>query len=125
MFKCSQFLLGLFISLLLAGWYTGYGMYVWENDPTYISFGIIVFALTSYIVAFYNSEWAWMAQGLCMRFGLVGTGLGFLMMLVGVGNVDDFWLVISGASGAIITTVTGIVCSTFLMLHGWFMGMRD
>lgn len=123
--SCSWALFGVFVSVLMAGTYAGYATFLLEHDPTYITFIIIAFALVSYLVSFRNSDWAWMSQGLCMRLGLIGTAVGFMMMLSGVGEQAGFWLVIKGASSAILTTVVGLVCSTVLLLHGWLMGMRD
>lgn len=70
-------------------------------------------------------ELGWLATDVMLKLGLVGTIVGFIMMLASVAGIDDFdvstmqgvlQLMSGGMATALYTTLTGITCS---MLAGF------
>lgn len=121
------------IQLLIAGIavYYNYLNYVLEHDATYLSLVIIgLWAFTSFYLGWKvvkgkrDLETQWFSAESCMTIGMIGTVIGFLMMLgdsfahIDVGNTDAMRDTISkmavGLSTALITTLNGLIASLFL-----------
>lgn len=114
--------------------YFGYFEYVKDNDITYLSFLILVlWVITSIFIGkyIYNRkqifEVQWFVAETCMTVGMIGTVIGFLLMLnqsftdIDVENIDSMRNTIStmasGLSVALLTTLNGLVASLFLKLQ--------
>lgn len=125
---CLFNLTGLFGIYLLyhEGW-----LNIYNQDTTYISFGIMVlFAYTLFAsilgkVAFVTESARWM-----QFIGLIGTVVGFIVALSGVtqGAIDSAETVktmvgtlLSGMQIALLTTLTGSVCSLWTQINRWII----
>ena len=71
-------------------------------------------------------EIGWFTSDLCLSIGMMGTVIGFIMMLSGFShvNVEDMSTVQgmikglgSGMSTALYTTLTGLICSSLLKIQ--------
>lgn len=118
------------------GWAGGIDVLL-QKDVTFISFGIIgIFSITSIWIG----KWVWRAQfdsintdtakfiaGKLVKLGLIGTIIGFIIMLdkmsgdFNFSNADDAAGLLAGmAAGmtaALYTTLTGLVCSALLKVQ--------
>lgn len=112
--------------------YFGAVEYLLEHDVTKLSFLTIALwvvgtALVGYgsynkLSTFYDTPW--FVADSAMAVGMVGTVLGFIMMLgssfvnIDPGNIDSMRLVITemaaGMSTALLTTLTGLISSLFI-----------
>jgi lysylphosphatidylglycerol synthetase-like protein (DUF2156 family) len=124
---------------------------VYENDATKLSFLIVgIFTVMSVRCgiqtytkeAYYRSdsefakqkikqldtaiEAGWFASDLCLTIGMIGTVIGFIMMLAGFGAVDAkdassiqnlMSNMSSGMATALYTTLTGLICSALLKIQ--------
>ena len=105
-----------------------------ENDSTRLSFAIIImwFAATASIGyrSFKNRkdfETPWFIGEACMTVGMVGTVIGFMLMLgssfaeIDPSNVDSMKRVITdmaaGMSTALLTTLCGLIASLFVKVQ--------
>jgi len=111
--------------------------FLYNHDSTMLSFVIIgIFFLCSSVIgyklfmtekghsSFQNYESEWFISELCLSLGLTGTVLGFVMVLLGTFenlNLDDVVSVqnaissmASGMGVALLTTLSGIICSMLL-----------
>lgn len=111
-----------------------YHTYVLENDATYLSGVIaILWIVTTYHIGkrIYTSkdtfEIQWFTAEACMTIGMIGTVIGFLMMLgdsftnLDLEDTSAMRETISsmavGLSTALITTLNGLVASLFLKVQ--------
>ena len=112
----------------------GYHNFVLENDSTFLS-GLIllVWLVTTIFIGKYaflqktNYEVQWFSAETCMTIGMIGTVVGFLMMLsdsfahIDVKNADAMRQVVAemavGLSVALLTTLNGLVASLFLKIQ--------
>lgn len=111
-----------------------YHWYVLENDATYLSPVIIVlWVITTYHIGkrVYTKkdtfEIQWFTAEACMTIGMIGTVIGFLMMLgdsfanLDIDDTSAMRETISsmavGLSTALITTLNGLVASLFLKVQ--------
>lgn len=128
--------IGAFIAANL-GW-VGYV----RNDPTHITyFTLVVFCLATLWLGkiswrFSNGddpeelehalEHGWFASSLCVSIGLIGTAVGYYIMLKnGVGSGDPSDVVrraFGDTSIAIINTVFGAVCGVIVEVQSHFIG---
>jgi len=124
---------------------------VYENDATKLSFLIVgIFAVMSVrcgiqtyakeVCCHSDSEFAkqkikqldvaieagWFASDLCLTIGMIGTVIGFIMMLAGFGAVDAkdassiqnlMSSMSSGMATALYTTLAGLICSALLKVQ--------
>ena len=135
-------------SVLLAG--LGLLGTLWEKDATKLSFVLLaLFAVMSgwcgyktwRLSVFIDSkktepyliekiehlmEVGWFTSDLCLSIGMMGTVIGFIMMLGGFANIDinDMATVQGlikglgvGMSTALYTTLTGLICSPLLKIQ--------
>ena len=135
-------------SVLLAG--LGLLGTLWEKDATKLSFVLLaLFAVMSgwcgyktwRLSVFIDSkktepyliekiehlmEVGWFTSDLCLSIGMIGTVIGFIMMLGGFANIDinDMATVQGlikglgvGMSTALYTTLTGLICSALLKIQ--------
>ena len=135
-------------SVLLAG--LGLLGTLWEKDATKLSFVLLgLFAVMSgwcgyktwRLSGFIDSnktepyliekiehlmEVGWFTSDLCLSIGMMGTVIGFIMMLGGFANIDinDMATVQGlikglgvGMSTALYTTLTGLICSALLKIQ--------
>ena len=135
-------------SVLLAG--LGLLAALWEKDATKLSFVLLaLFAIMSgwcgyktwRLSVFIDSkktepyliekiehlmEVGWFTSDLCLSIGMMGTVIGFIMMLGGFANIDinDMATVQGlikglgvGMSTALYTTLTGLICSALLKIQ--------
>lgn len=108
--------------------------YLLDNDRTYLSIAICCIWLYQSIitgVSIYKSkeatELSWFLADSCMTIGMVGTVVGFIIMLstsfadIDVTNVTAMKIVISnmatGMGTALLTTLSGLVASIYLKLQ--------
>jgi hypothetical protein len=108
-------------------------LYILNNDQTYISFILIaIWLLTSMRIGYrlgkniqIGSEKFWFIAETCMAIGMMGTVLGFILMLGGSNlasidptDVEGMKNVIgqlaSGMATALLTTLTGLIVSVSL-----------
>ena len=135
-------------SVLLAG--LGLLGTLWEKDATKLSFVLLaLFAVMSgwcgyktwRLSVFIDSkktepyliekiehlmEVGWFTSDLCLSIGMMGTVIGFIMMLGGLANIDinDMATVQGlikglgvGMSTALYSTLTGLICSALLKIQ--------
>ena len=135
-------------SVLLAG--LGLLGTLWENDATKLSFVLLaLFAVMSgwcgyktwRLSVFIDSnktepyliekiehlmEVGWFTSDLCLSIGMIGTVIGFIMMLSGFANldiseIDTVQTLIkelgTGMSTALYTTLAGLICSLLLKIQ--------
>jgi hypothetical protein len=108
--------------------------YLLEKDGTKISIGIILLMITvtlhiGYRIFHKNKDFdtAWFLADSCMSLGMIGTMLGFIMMLhQGLSNIDAtdaaamqslIGSMAYGMSTALLTTLAGLVASLFLKIQ--------
>ena len=108
-------------------------LYILNNDQTYISFVLIgIWLLTSSMIGYKllknittSNEKFWFIAETCMAIGMMGTVLGFILMLGGsnLASIDPsdvegmkgvIGQLASGMSTALLTTLTGLIVSVSL-----------
>lgn len=116
--------------------------YLIENDSTKISIGITVIMVAVTLHIGYriftnnrNFDTAWFLADSCMSLGMIGTMLGFVMMLhQGLSNIDAtnaaamqslIGNMAQGMSTALLTTLAGLVASLFLKIQIVFQEHLD
>lgn len=114
--------------------YYGAIPFLFENDQTYLSFVIIAMWFSATASIGYRSlknrndfETPWFIGEACMTVGMVGTVVGFMLMLgssfvdIDPSNVDSMKRVISdmasGMSTALLTTLCGLIASLFVKVQ--------
>jgi hypothetical protein len=144
----------LFISAVMAAaaylYLTGLFNLLWDGDATKLSFVLLPLFLFMSIWCGYKTwtlsvfldsnktekyivekiehlmEVGWFTSDLCLSIGMMGTVIGFIMMLSGFAQVDveDMATVQGmikglgvGMSTALYTTLTGLVCSALLKIQ--------
>ena len=124
---------------------------VYENDATKLSFlivGIFIIMSVRCGIQTYNKEilrhldgelakqktnqlnsaieTGWFVSDLCLTIGMMGTVIGFIMMLAGFGAVDAkdansiqnlMSSMSSGMATALYTTLAGLICSSLLKIQ--------
>lgn len=130
-----------FLTGLFAQW-LGFFEYVWINDPTRISFIILaIFVLASAVVGFQSytktdeqlMDKLWFIQSALVTMGLIGTVIGFLLMLgntfanLDLSNPENAQTAIKniglGMSTSLLTTLFGM--STSLLLQVQLMIIKE
>ena len=111
--------------------YFGSFNFLLEHDSTYISFVIVaIWAVASLLIGLrtfhdqHVKEAFWFIAESCMTLGMIGTVMGFILMLgesltsIDPGNIDSMKAAISsmaaGMSTALLTTLAGLIASLFL-----------
>ena len=144
----------LFISAVMAGatylYFTDMFALLWNKDATKLSYVLLLLFVfmsvwcgykTWRVSVFLDSnktekyiiekiehlmEVGWFTSDLCLSIGMMGTVIGFIMMLSGFSNVnvEDLSTVQgmikglgAGMSTALYTTLTGLVCSALLKIQ--------
>lgn len=121
------------IIILAASYVYELHLYILNNDQTYISFILIaIWLLTSMRIGYKmmkniksSNEKFWFIAETCMAIGMMGTVLGFILMLGGSNlaaidptDVEGMKNVIgqlaSGMATALLTTLTGLIVSVSL-----------
>jgi hypothetical protein len=114
--------------------YFGSLEFLWETDVTKLSFLVIALWIgTSAVIGYTgylkktNFDTPWFIAESCMTIGMVGTVVGFMLMLgssfaeIDPGNIDSMRQVIidmaGGMSTALLTTLTGLIASLFLKVQ--------
>ena len=119
--------------ILGAGYVNELHLYILNNDQTYISFILVgIWLLTSTRIGYKmgknintSNEKFWFVAETCMAIGMMGTVLGFILMLGGSNlasidptDVEGMKNVIgqlaSGMATALLTTLTGLIVSVSL-----------
>ena len=117
----------------IAMWY-GAISFLLEHDITKLSFAIIMMWLVATASIGYRSfkgrndfETPWFLGESCMTVGMVGTVIGFMLMLgssfteIDINNVESMKRVIvdmaGGMSTALLTTLCGLVASLFVKVQ--------
>ena len=119
--------------ILGAGYTYDLHTYVLNNDQTYISFVLLgIWLLTSARIGYKmgrkinsNNEKFWFIAETCMAIGMMGTVLGFILMLGGsnLASIDPsdvegmkgvIGQLASGMATALLTTLTGLIVSVSL-----------
>ena len=108
--------------------------FIIENDITYLSFLIISLLVIGTVMIGYitykkqnNFDYTWFIAESAMTIGMIGTVIGFMLMLgssfanIDPGNIDSMRRVIAdmavGMSTALLTTLTGLVVSLSLKVQ--------
>lgn len=108
--------------------------FIIENDITYLSFLIISLLVIGTVMIGYitykkqnNFDYTWFIAESAMTIGMIGTVIGFMLMLgssfanIDPGNIDSMRKVIAdmavGMSTALLTTLTGLVVSLALKVQ--------
>ena len=108
--------------------------YLLANDQTFLSFFIIFLWISTSLSIGYKlirknptTDMHWFITDSCMSLGMIGTVLGFIIMLsttlesIDPSNIESMKLAISqmasGMSIALLTTLCGLVSSLFLRLQ--------
>jgi hypothetical protein len=108
--------------------------YVLENDKTYLSIVIaFIWLLVSLAVGYYTwkeiekPEFLWFAGESCMTVGMIGTVIGFILMLsTSLGNLDPsdvesmrsaISAMAVGMSTALLTTLAGLTATLMLRVQ--------
>ena len=121
------------IIILAAAYVYELHLYILNNDQTYISFILIgIWLLTSSRIGYKmgkkinsSNEKFWFVAETCMAIGMMGTVLGFILMLGGSNlesidptDVEGMKNVIGqlakGMATALLTTLTGLIVSVYL-----------
>lgn len=122
------------LSVIAVSVFYDYHKFVLENDITYLSFLILMvwIVTTIYIgirsrIPSYQYEIQWFSAEQCMTIGMIGTVIGFLLVLGGSfehldpGNTDQMREVITdmaiGLSVALLTTLNGLIASMFIKIQ--------
>jgi len=119
--------------ILGAGYTYDLHTYILNNDQTYISFVLLgIWLLTSSRIGYKmgrkinsNNEKFWFVAETCMAIGMMGTVLGFILMLGGsnLASIDPsdvegmkgvIGQLASGMATALLTTLTGLIVSVSL-----------
>ena len=144
----------LFISAVMAGatylYFTDMFALLWNKDATKLSYVLLLLFVFMSVWCGYKTwrlsvfldsnktekyiiekiehlmEVGWFTSDLCLSIGMMGTVIGFIMMLSGFSNVnvEDLSTVQgmikglgAGMSTALFTTLTGLVCSALLKIQ--------
>ena len=144
----------LFISAVMAGatylYFTDMFTLLWNKDATKLSYVLLLLFVFMSVWCGYKTwrlsvfldsnktekyiiekiehlmEVGWFTSDLCLSIGMMGTVIGFIMMLSGFSNVnvEDLSTVQgmikglgAGMSTALYTTLTGLVCSALLKIQ--------
>ena len=144
----------LFISAVMAGatylYFTDMFALLWNKDATKLSYVLLLLFVFMSVWCGYKTwrlsvfldsnktekyiiekiehlmEVGWFTSDLCLSIGMMGTVIGFIMMLSGFSNVnvEDLSSVQgmikglgAGMSTALYTTLTGLVCSALLKIQ--------
>jgi hypothetical protein len=118
-----------------------FGLYqdIHEYDKSFISFTVLaMFILQSMFVGFKTyssdsrgSQFGWFVSDACLTLGMIGTIVGFLMMLRGgftiaSGDAAGIQALLArfsvGLGTALYTTLAGLVCSMLLKLQLFNLG---
>lgn len=122
------------LTVIFVAMFYNYHNFVIENDTTYLSgLIVVVWIITTIFVgrnAVKNSsnfEVQWFSAETCMTIGMIGTVIGFLMMLgdsfghIDPKNTEQMRQVIAemavGLSVALLTTLNGLIASMFLKIQ--------
>jgi hypothetical protein len=114
--------------------YFGAIQFLIENDSTKLSFAILgMFTIASGLVGYRSykqiddNDMAWFIGESCMTVGMVGTVIGFMLMLgssfsqIDPGDIESMRQVIidmaAGMSTALLTTLCGLVASLFVKVQ--------
>jgi len=125
--------------LLILAQYLGLYQDMYEYDKSFISFAILgLFSLQSMYVGYRTytldtrgSQFGWFISDSCLTLGMIGTIVGFLMMLKGgftlsSGDVAGMQALLArfsiGLGTALYTTLVGLVCSMLLKLQLFNLG---
>ncbi len=117
------------------------GLYqsIYENDKSWISFSVLgIFVLQSiwigyqtYALRLKGTQFGWMVSDMCLTLGMIGTIVGFLMMLVGgftvaSGDTAGIQALLArfsiGLGTALYTTLVGLICSMLIKLQLFNLG---
>ena len=118
-----------------------FGFYesIYENDKSWISFSVLgIFTLASIWIgcqtkrlSLKGTQFLWMTSDMCLTLGMIGTIVGFLMMLVGgfsiqSGDAAGIQALLArfsvGLGTALYTTLVGLICSMLLKLQLFNLG---
>lgn len=114
--------------------YLGSIEFLWNTDVTKLSFLTIGLWLATSVLIGYGSynqktvyDTAWFIAESCMTVGMIGTVIGFMLMLgssfinIDPSNIESMKQVITemaaGMSTALLTTLTGLIASLFLKIQ--------
>lgn len=117
----------------------GFYQSIYESDKSWISFTVLgIFTLASIWTGYQTkqlslkgSQFLWMVSDMCLTLGMIGTIVGFLMMLVGgfsiqSGDAAGIQALLArfsvGLGTALYTTLVGLICSMLLKLQLFNLG---
>lgn len=117
------------------------GLYqsIYENDKSWISFSVLaMFVAQSALIGYRTltlslkgTQFGWMVSDMCLTLGMIGTIVGFLMMLVGGfsvqgGDTAGIQALLArfsvGLGTALYTTLVGLICSMLIKLQLFNLG---
>jgi hypothetical protein len=126
----------------------GFFYVLWDSDVTYLSWLIILLfiimtGVCGYVAFCYRGsspsrnkilESGWFCSELCLTLGMIGTIVGFTLMLAGFSNfkpndsssiVDLITVLGRGMSTALYTTLVGLICGTLLKIQLFILEQKD
>lgn len=120
-------------------YFAGFYGDIYENDKSWISFTVMaIFALQSLYIGYQTkkrsvsgTQFGWFVSDACLTLGMIGTIVGFLMMLHGGFTIssDDAQSIQRllgrfsvGLGTALYTTLVGLICSLLLKLQLFSLG---
>jgi uncharacterized membrane protein len=118
-------------TVLLGNWYYGLFAFLAKSDPTYITFVILAIGLVFAIFTFVNykkiasateNNIYWFTSDSVLSLGMIGTLLGFLMVL-GQAFVDIDPSQIETMTSAITSLATGMSTALITTLVGLTVGL--
>lgn len=126
--------LSLQVLFIIGGVYFDMHLFFWQNDITYISSVLlIIYLLTSLFIGIENifgnrsKDIYWFISENCMTLGLIGTVIGFIIMIgPALANIDPTIIdtvrtaivyMSTGMSTALLTTLAGLVVGLFLKIQ--------
>lgn len=127
------------IALLIGAYFFDLIGFILQSDATYLSFVIMLVAIGSSVAVFFNFKYLrdpknstshdvyWFASDAVLTLGMIGTVVGFLMVLgqaflnIDPGSIESMTSAIEvlavGMSTALTTTLVGLVSSLWLKLQ--------
>lgn len=135
--------------------YTGFAKEIWVKDSSFISYFTYVlfmictvylgqvsfhvckngkkFGHNAFLEYTHKTEIGWFTSELCLTLGMIGTIVGFIMMLSGfnsldIQNIQTVQQLLSqlgqSMATALYTTIVGLICGSFLKLQCFLISVE-
>jgi hypothetical protein len=103
------------VTLLGVAWYLGWLQPMFQNDRSFLSYGIAV-VLVLGLATVANQSWKWLHYCIAVApmLGLMGTVIGIMLATQGMAGSESIELRDLGVSTALNTTLMGMMVSSYL-----------